>query len=227
MDKDAGELKQIVDYEEPFLSSEQLEESLKTAAAGEDDETGELGAELDQQQEKKTRFKVKKIDFTMRDKSTGEKPGQPDASDGGGKSEAAAAGKDRKSSQQSANSSADASQAGSENEYNTHNMKSLRHYTREPLPKVAHYRNTLSLHTHQNRPSLDELHNPVPFDSSMKFGSRKRRSDEAHHASISGHVKLGWVQGVFIRCLLNIWGVMLFLRLPWVVGQAGRCTFFI
>lgn len=24
-----------------------------------------------------------------------------------------------------------------------------------------------------------------------------------------------------IRCLLNIWGVMLFIRLSWVVGQAG------
>ena len=24
-----------------------------------------------------------------------------------------------------------------------------------------------------------------------------------------------------IRCLLNIWGVMLFLRLSWVVGEAG------
>src|SRR6218665_2458612 len=24
-----------------------------------------------------------------------------------------------------------------------------------------------------------------------------------------------------VRCLLNIFGVMLFLRLPWVVGQAG------
>ena len=24
-----------------------------------------------------------------------------------------------------------------------------------------------------------------------------------------------------MRCLLNIWGVMLFLRLTWVVGQAG------
>lgn len=26
---------------------------------------------------------------------------------------------------------------------------------------------------------------------------------------------------MLIRCLLNIWGVMLFLRLTWVVGQAG------
>lgn len=34
-------------------------------------------------------------------------------------------------------------------------------------------------------------------------------------------VKFGWIQGVLMRCLLNIWGVMLFLRLSWVVGQAG------
>ena len=34
-------------------------------------------------------------------------------------------------------------------------------------------------------------------------------------------VKFGWVKGVLVRCLLNIWGVMLFLRLSWVVGQAG------
>ncbi len=33
--------------------------------------------------------------------------------------------------------------------------------------------------------------------------------------------KLGWIQGVLIPCLLNIWGVMLFLRMPWIVGQAG------
>jgi len=34
-------------------------------------------------------------------------------------------------------------------------------------------------------------------------------------------VKFGWIKGVFVRCLLNIWGVMLFLRLSWVTGQAG------
>ena len=26
---------------------------------------------------------------------------------------------------------------------------------------------------------------------------------------------------MLIRCLLNIWGVMLFIRLSWVVGQSG------
>ncbi|XP_049885496.1 bumetanide-sensitive sodium-(potassium)-chloride cotransporter-like [Pectinophora gossypiella] len=33
--------------------------------------------------------------------------------------------------------------------------------------------------------------------------------------------KLGWIQGVLIPCLLNIWGVTLFLRISWVVAQAG------
>ncbi|KAI4473223.1 hypothetical protein M0802_016247, partial [Mischocyttarus mexicanus] len=37
----------------------------------------------------------------------------------------------------------------------------------------------------------------------------------------TGGIKLGWIQGVLIPCLLNIWGVMLFLRLSWVVAQAG------
>lgn len=36
-----------------------------------------------------------------------------------------------------------------------------------------------------------------------------------------GQMKFGWIKGVLMRCLLNIWGVMLFLRLSWVVGQAG------
>jgi len=47
---------------------------------------------------------------------------------------------------------------------------------------------------------------------------------EASGAEESGGthgVKLGWIQGVLIPCLLNIWGVMLFLRLSWVVAQAG------
>lgn len=33
--------------------------------------------------------------------------------------------------------------------------------------------------------------------------------------------KLGWIKGVLIPTLLNIWGVILFLRMPWIVGQAG------
>lgn len=38
---------------------------------------------------------------------------------------------------------------------------------------------------------------------------------------MDGGIKFGWIKGVLMRCILNIWGVMLFLRLSWVVGQAG------
>ena len=38
--------------------------------------------------------------------------------------------------------------------------------------------------------------------------------------------KMNWVEGVFMTCLLNIWGVMLFLRLTWVIGEAGKVPTF-
>ncbi|GMT10099.1 hypothetical protein PFISCL1PPCAC_1396, partial [Pristionchus fissidentatus] len=40
-------------------------------------------------------------------------------------------------------------------------------------------------------------------------------------ASQNGRVKFGWFKGVFVRCLLNIFGVMLYMRISWVTGQAG------
>lgn len=46
----------------------------------------------------------------------------------------------------------------------------------------------------------------------------KRMSNLPDH---SAGIKLGWIQGVLIPCLLNIWGVMLFLRLSWIVAQSG------
>ncbi|OQR79445.1 solute carrier family 12 member 2-like [Tropilaelaps mercedesae] len=47
----------------------------------------------------------------------------------------------------------------SNSSYDTHNMRSLHHYTREALPRLDHYRNVMSVHGHMNRPTLDELHN--------------------------------------------------------------------
>ncbi|KAF2355170.1 Amino acid permease/ SLC12A domain [Trinorchestia longiramus] len=48
-------------------------------------------------------------------------------------------------------------------------------------------------------------------------------TDEPHAAPDKEAAKtlLGWMKGVMMPCMLNIWGVMLFLRLSWVVGQAG------
>ncbi|XP_043285167.1 bumetanide-sensitive sodium-(potassium)-chloride cotransporter [Venturia canescens] len=96
--------------------------------------------------------------------------------------------------------------------------KSLRNMTREALPRLDNYRNILSIQA-AHRPSLDELHNPTllnkgPGTNTLLPGTNEKRST-------SGGVKFGWIQGVLMRCLLNIWGVMLFLRLSWVVAQTG------
>ena len=34
-------------------------------------------------------------------------------------------------------------------------------------------------------------------------------------------IKFGWIKGVLIRCILNIFGVILFMRVSWIVGHAG------
>ncbi|XP_068978847.1 bumetanide-sensitive sodium-(potassium)-chloride cotransporter [Bombus flavifrons] len=94
--------------------------------------------------------------------------------------------------------------------------KSLRHMTREALPRLDNYRNIMSIQA-AHRPSLDELHNPTLLNKDP--GSHILQIAQVK-SSISG-IKFGWIQGVLLRCLLNIWGVMLFLRLSWVVAQAG------
>lgn len=50
-------------------------------------------------------------------------------------------------------------QSVNSNVYDSHNVRSLRHYTQEALPRLDHYRNIHSLHAHYPRPTLDELHN--------------------------------------------------------------------
>ncbi|XP_014204971.1 bumetanide-sensitive sodium-(potassium)-chloride cotransporter isoform X2 [Copidosoma floridanum] len=94
------------------------------------------------------------------------------------------------------------------------------------VPRLDHYR----LSRRAKRPSLAELHEGNPAKNPMHMANLEAGHSEApggqgaaagtpshHHEGI----KLGWIQGVLIPCLLNIWGVMLFLRLSWVVAQAG------
>nr|XP_050849728.1 bumetanide-sensitive sodium-(potassium)-chloride cotransporter isoform X1 [Vespula vulgaris]XP_050849729.1 bumetanide-sensitive sodium-(potassium)-chloride cotransporter isoform X1 [Vespula vulgaris]XP_050849730.1 bumetanide-sensitive sodium-(potassium)-chloride cotransporter isoform X1 [Vespula vulgaris]XP_050849731.1 bumetanide-sensitive sodium-(potassium)-chloride cotransporter isoform X1 [Vespula vulgaris]XP_050849732.1 bumetanide-sensitive sodium-(potassium)-chloride cotransporter isofo len=94
--------------------------------------------------------------------------------------------------------------------------KSLRHMTREALPRLDNYRNIMSIQA-AHRPSLDELHNPTLLNK--RSGSHTLPITDVK-LPVSG-IKFGWIQGVLMRCLLNIWGVMLFLRLSWVVAHTG------
>ncbi|KAJ4920387.1 hypothetical protein JOQ06_024535 [Pogonophryne albipinna] len=63
-----------------------------------------------------------------------------------------------------------------------------------------------------------------PFEDGFANGDELSPAEEAaakEAAESKGVVKFGWVKGVLVRCMLNIWGVMLFIRMSWIVGQAG------
>ena len=49
--------------------------------------------------------------------------------------------------------------------------KSLRHFTREALPRLDNYRNILSIQA-GHRPTLEELHNATIQDKVIRFSSR-------------------------------------------------------
>ncbi|XP_072384865.1 bumetanide-sensitive sodium-(potassium)-chloride cotransporter isoform X1 [Diabrotica undecimpunctata] len=94
--------------------------------------------------------------------------------------------------------------------------KSLVQLTREALPRLENYRNSRKA---VKRPSLGELHEGEESKEN-NHGPDTNIAVEDQSEPHAG-IKLGWIQGVLIPCLLNIWGVMLFLRLSWVVAEAG------
>ncbi|KAL7639364.1 UNVERIFIED_CONTAM: hypothetical protein RMT77_009865 [Armadillidium vulgare] len=103
--------------------------------------------------------------------------------------------------------------------YETRYQKSLRHYlTREALPNESHYRNLNSIVDGSARPTLDELHDATYRGRYQKGIDDPEEPEKKRRGKI---IKLGWLYGVLMPCLLNIWGVMLFLRIAWVVGEAG------
>ncbi|NWZ43278.1 S12A1 protein, partial [Brachypodius atriceps] len=121
--------------------------------------------------------------------------------------------------------------------YDTHSkmyyLQTFGHNTMDPVPKIDYYRNTGSVSGNKlNRPSLLEIHEQLAKNIAVSTGSVERvangESTAGDEAAVSkeeenktGFVKFGWVKGVLVRCMLNIWGVMLFIRLSWIVGQAG------
>ncbi|KAL1505355.1 hypothetical protein ABEB36_004942 [Hypothenemus hampei] len=93
--------------------------------------------------------------------------------------------------------------------------KSIVQITKEVLPRLENYRNSRRA---IKRPSLGELHGT---DDSNKERPLSEQGDDQQNNSQHDGIKLGWIQGVLIPCMLNIFGVMLFLRLSWIVAEAG------
>uniref|UniRef100_A0A674HLX7 Solute carrier family 12 member 3 n=1 Tax=Taeniopygia guttata TaxID=59729 RepID=A0A674HLX7_TAEGU len=121
--------------------------------------------------------------------------------------------------------------------YDTHSkmyyLQTFGHNTMDPVPKIDYYRNTGSISGNKlSRPSLLEIHEQLAKNIAVSTSSVERVANGESTAgdetagskdeeNKTGFVKFGWVKGVLVRCMLNIWGVMLFIRLSWIVGQAG------
>uniref|UniRef100_A0A673G0R9 Solute carrier family 12 member 2-like n=1 Tax=Sinocyclocheilus rhinocerous TaxID=307959 RepID=A0A673G0R9_9TELE len=111
----------------------------------------------------------------------------------------------------------------------TYYLRTFGHNTIDAVPNIDFYRQTAApLGEKLLRPSLSELHDELDkesFEEGFPYGEELTAAeiitDKDVSDSKSGSVKFGWVTGVLIRCMLNIWGVMLFIRMSWIVGQAG------
>ncbi|XP_056334409.1 solute carrier family 12 member 3 [Danio aesculapii] len=80
----------------------------------------------------------------------------------------------------------------------------------------------------KSRPSLFELHSnpqddpsPPPLYEESSVDKQSPEDEDEPTEPPPEPARFGWAQGVMIRCMLNIWGVILYLRLPWITAQAG------
>uniref|UniRef100_A0A8C2EGS4 Solute carrier family 12 member 2 n=1 Tax=Cyprinus carpio TaxID=7962 RepID=A0A8C2EGS4_CYPCA len=107
---------------------------------------------------------------------------------------------------------------------NTYYLRTFGHNTIDAVPNIDFYRQTAApLGEKLIRPTLSELHDELDKDG-FANGEELTPAEEAAAKEASeskGVVKFGWIKGVLVRCMLNIWGVMLFIRMTWIVGQAG------
>ncbi|VDP11701.1 unnamed protein product [Soboliphyme baturini] len=113
--------------------------------------------------------------------------------------------------------------------------------TVEKVPNIDHYRNILSLGTTMSlRPTLAELRQAsfiedmqseyaFPVVNLLTLLIASQDTDGKDSKPVSPSVakqqknanRLGWIQGVLVRCVVCLVGVMMYLRLGWVAGQAG------
>ncbi|KAM4592543.1 solute carrier family 12 member 1 [Odontesthes bonariensis] len=109
------------------------------------------------------------------------------------------------------------------------------HDTLDRLPHIDFYRNEGSVSGHRAvRPSLQELHDVFQKNGAISVPETVKDDDETSDGTTpsddlecaipteqNGGAKFGWIRGVLVRCMLTIWGVMLFIRLSWIFAQTG------
>ncbi|XP_030018778.1 solute carrier family 12 member 10, tandem duplicate 1 isoform X2 [Sphaeramia orbicularis] len=101
------------------------------------------------------------------------------------------------------------------------------------VPQLENYASSLP-HLHGSRPSLETLRR-ASEDAEMGMEETNATSESGANSppvtdgnqesqgpvTQKAPVRFGWVVGVMVRCMLNIWGVILFLRLSKITSEAG------
>ncbi|XP_037531269.1 solute carrier family 12 member 3-like [Nematolebias whitei] len=103
--------------------------------------------------------------------------------------------------------------------------------TMDLVPQLEHYANSVPCQMIRNRPSLETLRktfevvetgiNGRTTSDSSSQSAPDLGNEESQDPPEKTPIRFGWVLGVMVRCMLNIWGVILFLRLSWITSQAG------
>uniref|UniRef100_A0A671MKD4 Solute carrier family 12 member 3-like n=1 Tax=Sinocyclocheilus anshuiensis TaxID=1608454 RepID=A0A671MKD4_9TELE len=89
--------------------------------------------------------------------------------------------------------------------------------TMDAMPHLEFYANaTATGRIRRCRPSLETLGSVSALQE-----SEIESEENGPGGKTAQPVRFGWITGVMIRCMLNIWGVILFLRLSWITSQAG------
>ncbi|XP_027143336.1 solute carrier family 12 member 10, tandem duplicate 1 [Larimichthys crocea] len=102
--------------------------------------------------------------------------------------------------------------------------------TLDLVPQLEHYDSSFPHQQTRSRPSLEALRKAyedvevasTTTDSGVSaMPAADGGNEESQAPKTKAPVRFGWVIGVMVRCMLNIWGVILFLRLSWITSQAG------
>ncbi|XP_015276881.1 PREDICTED: solute carrier family 12 member 3 [Gekko japonicus] len=130
----------------------------------------------------------------------------------------------------------DTTQANHLTTNSTFYMRTFGYNTIDVVPAYEHYANTkITSETKNPRPTLADLHSflkqesihlrPPAYelhrDDGLSEGETEEGASDGAENPQGEPVRFGWAKGVMIRCMLNIWGVILYLRLPWITAQAG------
>uniref|UniRef100_A0A6I8P406 Solute carrier family 12 member 3 n=1 Tax=Ornithorhynchus anatinus TaxID=9258 RepID=A0A6I8P406_ORNAN len=115
---------------------------------------------------------------------------------------------------------------------NTFYMRTFGYNTIDVVPAYEHYANSqLPGEVKKGRPTLADLHSFLKVKAKPRGPRLTHEGRGAHegvpgletnlHKEAQGCYAKGGILSVQVRCMLNIWGVILYLRLPWITAQAG------